>query len=93
MNLNEQAKKLKSDIPAILLIPDLIPVLGYLDDLILLPMLVALTVKFIPKDVLERYRKFSETMRSEKPAQKWYYALPIILIWVLIIALILIAIL
>lgn len=74
-------------------IPDFIPVLGYLDDLILLPMLVAVTVKCIPKDVLERNRKLAETMWSEKSAQKWYYALPIIFIWVLIIALILTAIL
>ena len=65
-------------------IPDFIPVLGYLDDLILLPLLVALTIRFIPKDVLERNRKLSETMWSEKAAQKWYYALPIILIWLLI---------
>ena len=33
------------------LIPDFIPVLGYLDDLIILPVLVALTVKCIPSDV------------------------------------------
>ena len=33
------------------LIPDFIPVLGYLDDVILLPALIALTVKLIPKGV------------------------------------------
>ena len=74
-------------------IPDFIPVLGYLDDLILLPLLVALTVKLIPKDVLERNRKRSEGMLSDTQKGKWYYAIPIILIWVLIVALILIAIL
>ena len=35
------------------LIPDFIPVLGYLDDIILLPALIALTVKFIPPAVFE----------------------------------------
>jgi len=33
------------------LIPDFIPVLGYLDDLILLPLGIALVIKMIPKDV------------------------------------------
>lgn len=38
------------------LIPDVIPVLGYLDDLILLPVLTALTLKCIPKEIFERCR-------------------------------------
>ena len=75
------------------LIPDFIPVFGYLDDVILLPILVALTIKFIPKDVLERNRKQAEEMWDGEGPKKWYYALPIILIWLLIIVLILNAIL
>ena len=74
-------------------IPDFIPVLGYLDDLILLPLLVALTIKLIPKDVMARNRRLSEEMQSGKLSNKWYYALPIILIWVLLITLIIVAIL
>ena len=69
-------------------IPDFIPVLGYLDDLIILPLLVALTIKFIPNDVFDEYRKQAQDMwQDDKPA-KWYYALPIIFVWVLIIVLI-----
>ena len=34
------------------LIPDFIPVLGYIDDLIVLPALIALTIKLIPKGIL-----------------------------------------
>ena len=70
------------------LVPDFIPVLGYLDDVILLPMLVALTIKFVPKDVLERNRKQAEGLWDNGKPKKWYYAIPIMLIWVLIIALI-----
>ena len=70
------------------LIPDFIPVLGYLDDVILLPLLVALTLRFIPKDVLERNRKKAETMWNEGKPKKWYYALPVILMWVLLVALV-----
>ena len=71
------------------LVPDFIPVLGYLDDVILLPMLVALTFKFIPKDVLERNRKQSEGMWKDGKPKKWYYAIPIVSVWILIIVLIL----
>ncbi|MBO5178553.1 MAG: DUF1232 domain-containing protein [Lachnospiraceae bacterium] len=70
-------------------VPDFIPVLGYLDDVILLPMLVALTIKFIPKDVLEKYRKQAEGMWQDGKPKKWYYAIPIIFVWVLIVVLIL----
>lgn len=70
------------------LVPDFIPVLGYLDDVILLPMLVALTVKFIPSDVLEKNRRQAESMWQDGKPKKWYYAIPIIIIWILIIALI-----
>ena len=69
-------------------IPDFIPILGYLDDLIILPLLVALTVKFIPKDVFDEYRKQAQDMWQDGKPRKWYYALPILLVWVLIIVLI-----
>ena len=70
-------------------IPDFIPVLGYLDDLIILPSLVALTIKFIPKDVFDEYRTQAKDMWQNGKPKKWYYAIPIILIWALIIFLIL----
>ena len=70
------------------LIPDFIPVLGYLDDLILLPLLIAFTVKFIPNEVLERNRKQAEGMWQNGKPKKWYYAIPIVLVWVLIIVLV-----
>ena len=52
------------------LVPDFIPVLGYLDDIILLPMLVALTIIFIPQDVLERNRKQAEGMWQDGKPKK-----------------------
>jgi uncharacterized membrane protein YkvA (DUF1232 family) len=39
------------------LIPDFIPVLGYIDDLLLVPLGIALALRLIPKDVLEECRK------------------------------------
>ena len=66
------------------LVPDFIPVFGYLDDVILLPMLVALTIKFIPQDVLERNRKQAEGLWQDGKPKEWYYAIPIIVIWIII---------
>ena len=71
------------------LIPDFIPVLGYLDDIILLPMFVALTIKFIPKDILERNIKQSQGMWKDGKPKKWYYAIPIVLIWCFVIGILL----
>ena len=67
------------------LIPDFIPILGYLDDVILLPAFVALTIKFIPNDILEKNRELSEGMWENGKPKKWYYAIPIVLIWILIV--------
>ena len=67
------------------LVPDFIPVLGYLDDLLILPALVALTVKLIPKDIFERYRQEAEGMWKDGKPKKWYHAVPIVLLWALII--------
>ncbi|MDD6799339.1 MAG: DUF1232 domain-containing protein [Firmicutes bacterium] len=70
------------------LIPDFVPVLGYLDDVILLPALIALTVKLIPKEVWGRCREMSENMWDNGKPKKWYFAMPIVMIWLLIIWLI-----
>lgn len=67
------------------LVPDFIPVLGYLDDIILLPALAALTIRLIPKEILERNRRLSEELWQNGKPKKWYYAIPIISIWILII--------
>lgn len=69
------------------LIPDFIPVLGLLDDVILLPALIVLTCKLIPDEIWERNRRQCEE-NQEKKQKKWYYAVPIVVIWLLIICLI-----
>ena len=67
------------------LIPDFIPVLGYLDDVLLLPGMVALTVKLIPPEVLADCRRKAQGMWQDGRPQKWYYSLPILAVWMLVL--------
>ena len=68
------------------LIPDPIPILGYLDDLILIPLGVLLALKMIPKEVMAECRELSqEIMRQGKPVNRVAAAV-IIAIWILFAA-------
>lgn len=61
------------------LIPDFIPVLGLLDDLILVPLMITLTLKLIPSDIIADIRE--KSILEEKPAKQWYFAIPVILFY------------
>jgi uncharacterized membrane protein YkvA (DUF1232 family) len=63
------------------LIPDPIPVLGYLDDLVLVPLGVVLALKMIPPVVMAECReKAQAAMQQGKPVNKFAAAV-IIIIW------------
>ena len=66
------------------LIPDFIPVVGYLDDVIILPGLISLALRLIPPEVMEECRDKAADMRV-KGEKKWLYAIPIVLIWLIIL--------
>jgi uncharacterized membrane protein YkvA (DUF1232 family) len=70
------------------LIPDFIPILGLLDDLLIVPFFVFMSLKFIPKHIMEECREQAKNLWKDGKPKKWYYAIPIILIWVIIIAII-----
>jgi uncharacterized membrane protein YkvA (DUF1232 family) len=66
------------------LIPDVIPILGYLDDLILVPLGIMLVIKMIPPDVLAECREKAEAVISQgKPTSK-IAAVVIVAIWLLL---------
>lgn len=67
------------------LVPDFIPVLGYLDDLLVLPGLVALTLRLIPPEVLGQCRKEAESLWQDGRPRRWWYAVPIVLFWVAVV--------
>ena len=65
------------------LIPDFIPVLGYVDDMVLLPFLVWLAVRLIPADVLAECRERAQAWMAaagRKPVA-WLGILLVVLVW------------
>ena len=66
-------------------IPDFIPVIGYLDDLIIVPAGIILLIKIIPIDVLEECRAKARSDFLNKKPKNWIAAFIIILIWLLAI--------
>ncbi|GHV73625.1 hypothetical protein AGMMS49940_09270 [Spirochaetia bacterium] len=65
------------------LIPDFIPILGYLDDLIILPALIFIAIKLIPREILEECKAEAKGLWQNGKPKKWYYAIPIALVWIL----------
>jgi uncharacterized membrane protein YkvA (DUF1232 family) len=64
------------------LIPDFVPIIGYLDDLILIPLGIVFVLKIIPKEVMDEYReKAKDRMLNGKPVN-WVAATVIVGIWV-----------
>src|SRR6476620_12777470 len=61
------------------LIPDFIPVIGYLDDLILVPLGVALVIRLVPPEIMEKHRALA-TAAQHDPVSKTA-AIVIISIW------------
>lgn len=68
------------------LIPDFIPVIGYLDDLVLVPLGIWLVLQLIPAGVLEEHRA-AVAQGAAKPPENRRAALAVVAIWVASIAL------
>lgn len=66
------------------LIPDFVPILGYLDDLIILPICVVLTVRLIPVDIMEELRRQAEiSLAAGSPRSRWG-AVFVLLVWLVL---------
>jgi len=63
------------------LIPDVIPVLGYLDDLVLVPLGIVLVLKMIPPAILAECRTKAKAALAEDKPKSWIAAFVIVAIW------------
>ena len=68
------------------LIPDFIPILGQLDDLILIPLGVTLAVKLVPPDLWAEMQQRAEAYRGKLPKMVWGLLL-VGLIWAVLLGL------
>jgi uncharacterized membrane protein YkvA (DUF1232 family) len=65
------------------LIPDFIPVVGYLDDLIIVPLGIALVIKLIPPEIMAEHRALAAATQ-DRPVSK-AAAAAIVAVWILAI--------
>ena len=74
------------------LIPDPIPVLGYLDDLVLVPLGIAIALKMIPSPVMTECRDEAQAAMSEGRPTNWTAAAVIVAMWIFVAALVIVVI-
>lgn len=68
------------------LIPDFIPIVGLLDDVVLLPLGMAVAVKLIPKGVMQESRRLARQRIDSKKPVNWIAGSIVIAIWVAVLA-------
>lgn len=72
------------------LIPDFIPILGYLDDLVLVPLGITLAIKLIPINIMNECRNQAANNFAKDKNKNWFAGGIIICIWIIIICYVLI---
>ena len=66
------------------LIPDFIPILGYIDDLVVIPCGIALLIRMMPRDVLEECRLEARALPDGTPV-RWAGGVLMVCLWALAI--------
>lgn len=74
------------------LIPDFIPVLGYLDDLVIIPALISLSIRLIPEKIIDESRELAEREPIE-PGRNFFFTVIFIAIWVSVVVLVILSVL
>jgi uncharacterized membrane protein YkvA (DUF1232 family) len=68
------------------LVPDFIPILGQLDDLVILPLGIALVVRLTPKPLWEGLLREAEVSKDKLP-KLWWGLLLVVLLWAVLVGL------
>ena len=70
------------------LIPDFIPVIGYLDDLVLVPLFIVIARKLIPAEVMAEHREHARATADFGRPKSWIAATAIVGLWTVTLLLI-----
>lgn len=66
------------------LIPDFVPILGYLDDLILVPAGIALAIRLIPPEIMAACRQTAQERQRQNKPTNWIAAVVIVALWLVL---------
>ncbi|MCK5398369.1 MAG: DUF1232 domain-containing protein [Thermoplasmata archaeon] len=69
------------------LIPDFIPVIGYLDDIIIVPALVSWAIRTLPPELMDNYRKLAKVEFAKGSPKAWEAAFIIVSFWIIVLGL------
>ena len=67
------------------LIPDFVPVLGYLDDLLIVPLGISLALRMVPSDVIEDCRERAKSAQSEVQHRSWLGISLVVIAWLAVL--------
>ncbi|MDG4944120.1 YkvA family protein [Staphylococcus agnetis] len=67
------------------LIPDFIPILGYLDDVLIVPFGIWLSLMFIPNDIIKRHQVEATYLTQQQLRKNWLMGIIIICLWSIIV--------
>ena len=65
-------------------IPDFIPILGYLDDLLIVPLLIALSIRLIPAEVMAAARNKATANGGMDKRTNWVFGAVVVALWLLV---------
>lgn len=67
------------------LIPDFLPVIGHLDDLVIVPFGIYLSLKLVKSEIVSEHRARIDSLREENTKQNWAAGIVVIILWLILL--------